>query len=438
MAGAGDMCVSVQGVSKKFSRSLKRSLLYGACDIGRALVGTYTTAELRASEFWAVKDVSFDLRRGECIGVIGLNGSGKTTLLRMVAGIVRPTLGKVNVTGTLAPMLALGAGFKPVLSGRENVFLNLSLLGIAKRDIRARFDSIVDFAELWDAIDAPIGTYSSGMLARLGFACAVHTNPDVLIVDEVLSVGDAPFRVKCRNRINELRRAGTAMLLVSHSAVTIQALTNECVYLRYGQMVAHGPSEEVLRAYEADTRYSLLADNVGSRTEPPQGTSETNGRTTAIREVQLKAIAGTDAGVWLSGKPAEIVISISASRELADVSVNILIADLTRQSGETVQFMMSCRDIGWLRLTPGHPELRLSFPTVGLRPGVYRVKVSVSQGEMHDLLAVVDDLKLIVRDVGLAQNCLYFQQREWNVVGGRVTRTADPRYAAECETVEEL
>src|SRR4030095_606404 len=161
------VCVAVRGVAKKFARSLKRSFLYGARDIGRLLAGRGQDDTLRPTEFWAVRDVSFELRRGRSIGIVGLNGSGKTTLLRMICGILRPTLGSVAVRGRIAPMLALGAGFKPVLSRRHNVFLTLSLLGVAERDIRTRYASIVDFAELHEAIDAPLGTYSSGMQARL-------------------------------------------------------------------------------------------------------------------------------------------------------------------------------------------------------------------------------------------------------------------------------
>jgi lipopolysaccharide transport system ATP-binding protein len=267
MAKQSDICVSVETVSKKFSRSLKRSFLYGVCDVARTIVGGEADATLRRSEFWALKDVSFQLHRGQAIGVIGFNGSGKTTLLRIIAGILRPTLGTVRITGRIAPLLALGAGFKPVLSGRENIFLNLSLLGVAPWDIRSRFDSIVEFAELGEVIDAPIGTYSSGLLARLGFACAVHTNPDILIVDEALSVGDTRFRVKCRNRINELRKNGTAMLLVSHSAITIQMLSDECVYLKEGRVAAQGRPVEVVKIYEADAARSAASGGSSSRSE---------------------------------------------------------------------------------------------------------------------------------------------------------------------------
>lgn len=426
MANDKDLCVSVQGVSKKFARSLKRSFIYGAQDLGRAILQRQGDTRLRKSEFWAVRDVSFELERGQSIGIIGLNGSGKTTLMRMVSGIFRPTLGRISVNGRIAPMLALGAGFKPVLSGRENVFLNLSLLGVPQKDIRARFDSIVDFAELWEAIDAPLGTYSSGMLARLGFACAVHTNPQILVVDEVLSVGDTRFRMKCRNHINELRKAGTSMLLVSHSSILIETLSDQCLYLQNGKVAALGNPSEVLKSYEVDTIKLSAASNAAKTASLAQRAATEEGQAIVMREVHFLAPGTSDAGYWLTGRAGELVISINCARTLDDLSINLMIFDLTHQPGETALFMMSSRDIGWLRLhqKDRDQEIRLTLPAVGLRPGSYRVKVSISQGEIHDLIDVIDNIKLVVRDTGFAANSLYFQPRDWHVDGGEITRPA--------------
>jgi len=414
-----DICVALHGVSKKFARSLKRSFVYGARDIGGLFLGRNGDDNLRPSEFWAIRDVSLELRRGSSIGIVGLNGSGKTTLLRMISGILRPTLGNIEVNGRIAPMLALGAGFKPVLSGRENIFLNLTLLGVSERDIRARYDSIVDFSELSDAIDAPVGTYSSGMLARLGFACAVHTDPQILVVDEVLSVGDARFRVKCRNRINELRRDGTSMLLVSHSAITIETLSDECIFLRKGQVVAQGAPAEVLKAYEEDgvadaaSRNGANATMLAERVFAPA-------RPLGLRSVTIRAEGASDHGYWLCGCHGELIVTLGCERALDDVSINLMIFDLTHQPGEIVQYMNSRRDIGRIRLQPGQPEVRLSLPLVGLRPGTYRMKLSVSHGSMHDILDVVDDVRLVVRDAGRTTNCLYYQSRDWSLSGAEL------------------
>ncbi len=415
--GQEDICVSVCGVSKKFSRSLKRSFVYGARDIGRLLLGKGGEDALRPSEFWAVRDVSLELRRGQSIGIVGLNGSGKTTLLRMISGILRPTLGEIHVDGRIAPMLALGAGFKPVLSGRENIFLNLSLLGVAERDIRDRYDSIVDFAELSESIEAPIGTYSSGMLARLGFACAVHTDPKIMVVDEVLSVGDARFRMKCRNRINELRRVGTSMLLVSHSAVMIETLSDECLFLRKGRVVERGDPRAVLKAYEEDGVKEASARNAAEMVNtPPQ---PRDGHQLAVRGVTLRS-AGGEAGYWVCGRQAELIVDLHSASALEEVSVNLMIFDLTHQLHELVQLMVSSRDIGWMRMQTGDSQICLHLPQLGLRPGTYRLKLSISRGGMHDILDVVDNVRLVVRDPGGVANCLYFQSRDWRLVGAEL------------------
>lgn len=415
-----DLCVSVRGVSKKFARSLKRSFIYGARDVGRTMLGLGSGDELRPSEFWAVRDVSLELRRGQSIGIVGLNGSGKTTLLRMISGILRPTLGDVRVQGRIAPMLALGAGFKPVLSGRENIFLNLALLGVAERDIRVRLDSIVDFSELQESIDAPLGTYSSGMLARLGFSCAVHTNPSILIVDEVLSVGDARFRVKCRNKINDLRRSGTSMLLVSHSSILVETLSDECIFLQRGKIASRGRPREVLAAYEAEGLQQAASRNDVQALELAER-KLLEDQMLGVRSVTLHLPGASDTGFWSCGRPGELRVLLQCAGSVDDVSINVMILDLTHHPGETVQFLMSSRDIGWLRLEPGTPEIRLTMPEVGLRPGTYRLKLSVSRGGMYDILDVVDDIRLVVRDAGRASNCLYFQQRDWHVSGGEST-----------------
>ncbi|MGO4760930.1 ABC transporter ATP-binding protein [Cupriavidus sp. 2KB_3] len=420
MAGK-DLCVEVSGVSKKFARSLKRSFVYGARDIARAAVGRSPGMDLRESEFWAVCDVSFALERGKAIGIVGLNGSGKTTLLRMVAGILKPTSGTVRINGVIAPMLALGAGFKPVLSGRENIFLNMSLLGVPQREIAQRFDEVVDFAELWDAIDAPIGTYSSGMLSRLGFACAVHTNPSILIVDEVLSVGDTKFRMKCRNHLNTLRRNGTSMLLVSHSAVLVETLSDECIYMKKGQVTASGTPSEVLKIYDADSIQAATADN--ERRIAAAATSDFS--ECGLRGVEFGPRDQPDLGFWLAGKPGELLVRFYAPVMMDELSINLMIFDLTHQPGETVQFMSSSKDIGWLRAEAGMQEVRLNFDAVGLRPGTYRIKLSLSQGEMHDLIDGLDNIKLVVRDAGLGANCLYYQPRSWDTGTATISRPAE-------------
>jgi ABC-2 type transport system ATP-binding protein/lipopolysaccharide transport system ATP-binding protein len=204
---------------------------------------------IQHNEFLALNDVNLSVKKGEVFGLIGANGAGKTTLLRLVARVMRPTQGRVRVLGRVAPLLAMGAGFHNELSGRENIFINGTLLGYARKEIETNFERMVDFAELWDFIDAPLRTYSSGMIARLGFAVATDCMPDILIVDEVLSVGDAAFQEKSLARIRSFRENGATILLVSHGMETIRKMCQRAAWLDQGQVRAIGPAEEVASQY---------------------------------------------------------------------------------------------------------------------------------------------------------------------------------------------
>jgi ABC-type polysaccharide/polyol phosphate transport system ATPase subunit len=196
-----------------------------------------------------LKGVDLQIYRGEVFGLIGPNGAGKSTLLKLVARVLRPTEGRVIVRGQVAPLLEFGAGFHPELTGRENVFLNGALLGFKRREMEEKFDRIVDFAELWDFIDAPMRTYSSGMWARLGFAVATDIQPDILIVDEVLAVGDEAFQRKSSARMQDFRDHGATILLVSHNMDTIEAMCHRAAWIHHGEVRAVGEAGETIRAY---------------------------------------------------------------------------------------------------------------------------------------------------------------------------------------------
>jgi len=245
-----DTVIQVENVSKKYCKSLKSSMLYGLSDIGRNILGLRSHSEiLRKDEFWAVDNVSFELKKGETFGLIGPNGSGKTTILKMLNGIFWPDKGKITVKGRVGALIAVGAGFHPLLTGRENIYVNGAILGMSKSEIDKKFDSIVEFAEIGDFLDAPVKHYSSGMFVRLGFAVAVHCEPDILLIDEVLAVGDKDFQIKCYQKIHEIRKRGTSIILVSHNEYTIREYTNQCVYLNNGKIRYLGPSEMGISRY---------------------------------------------------------------------------------------------------------------------------------------------------------------------------------------------
>lgn len=284
-----DTAILVSHVSKKFARSLKRSMLYGMIDISRmALLPRRYQSDgldarlsdagkpdaapaapvlsvtdlaaplpefrpngipLRPSEFWALRDVSLTIKKGECVGVVGHNGAGKSTLFSIISGIYGPTCGEIKFRGRLQALIALGAGFHPTLTGRENIYVNASILGLNRRQIDERFDQIVAFSELEAFLDAPVKNYSSGMLVRLGFSVAAHLDPDILLIDEVLAVGDMSFQRKCLAFLQRLQAKGASIVLVSHNTASVEAICPRAIWFDHGRVVQDGPVQQVIAAY---------------------------------------------------------------------------------------------------------------------------------------------------------------------------------------------
>jgi lipopolysaccharide transport system ATP-binding protein len=245
-----DVLIRVQGVSKKFCRDLKTSLKYGVFDLTSELMGKTRGQNLREKEFWAVDNVSFDVKRGECLGLIGRNGAGKTTLLRMLNGLIKPDKGRIEMRGRTGALIALGAGFNPILTGRENIYVNASILGLSKKETDEKLDEIIDFAEIGDFLDTPVQSYSSGMAVRLGFSIASTLKPDILLLDEVLAVGDSSFRSKCWRRIGELLK-NSAVILVSHEAYAISRMCDRAVLLEKGSVIYDASADDTLAFYES-------------------------------------------------------------------------------------------------------------------------------------------------------------------------------------------
>jgi lipopolysaccharide transport system ATP-binding protein len=234
-----DTLVNVENVSKKFCRSLKRSLWYGVRDIGVELLG-YNQSQnglpsLRRDEFWAVQNIAFELKRGDCLGLIGRNGAGKSTLLKMLNGLIKPDSGRIEMRGRIGALIELGTGFNPILTGRENIYVNGSVLGFTKKETDRKFEAIVEFAEIGDFIDMPVKNYSSGMKVRLGFAVAAQMEPDILLIDEVLAVGDLGFKAKCYNAIHEITK-NAAVIFVSHSMPQIAKVCNMGLIMDFGKV----------------------------------------------------------------------------------------------------------------------------------------------------------------------------------------------------------
>ena len=244
--------ISVEHVSKKYCKSLKKSMYYGVMDIGKNMLGLSSKSErLRNSEFWALNDISFDVKKGETLGIIGPNGSGKTTLLKLLNGIFWPDKGKITIKGRVGALIELGAGFHPHLTGRENIFINAAILGMKKSDIEKVFNSIIEFADIGDFIDSPVKNYSSGMYVRLGFSIAIHSSPDLLLVDEALSVGDAQFVQKCLRWFGQFREKGGTIIFVSHDMNLIKRNCEKAILLEHGSVMDEAKPKEVIDVYSA-------------------------------------------------------------------------------------------------------------------------------------------------------------------------------------------
>lgn len=241
---AEDEVIRVDNVSMKFRLMDNKALSW------KEFVTRKIKGDINYKEFWALSDVSFSVKKGEVVGIIGRNGSGKSTLLKVISGILKPTKGEVVCGGSLAPMLELGSGFDPDLTGKENVFLNGAILGFDKKFLEEKYDEIVEFAELERFMQVPVRNYSSGMMARLAFSIATRVNPDILIVDEILSVGDVAFQNRCKERMNEMMNGGTTVLLVTHSLDQVREICSRAIWLDGGKVKMMGETKEVCDAYK--------------------------------------------------------------------------------------------------------------------------------------------------------------------------------------------
>ena len=360
--------IEIENVSKRFCRNLKRSLWYGVKDMAAELFGRSRAVEdLRKGEFWAVKDVSFSLRRGECVGLIGPNGAGKSTLLKMLNGLIKPDAGRITMRGRIGALIELGTGFNPILTGRENIYNNAAVLGLNKAFVARRLDDIIDFAEIGDAIDAPIQSYSSGMKVRLGFAVAAHMEPDVLLIDEVLAVGDAGFRARCYNRISEIADR-CAVIFVSHAMSHVARLAPRTVLMNKGRIHFHGDTPSAVNAY-----YELFD-------APAQDARHLGSGEARIRSIRFLDERGEETEQLRYGGRTRILLDISAEQSLDDVVVNIVFRNLADE------VVAECNN--YVRAIPvsvrSHEStsLQLELDALPLNPGLYRVATHLASSDM--------------------------------------------------------
>lgn len=402
----------IDGVSKKFCRSLKRSLLYGVRDITREAIGGQRKSDrLRPGEFWALSDVGFKIRKGEAIGLVGPNGAGKSTLLRIISGLIKPDTGMVRVRGRVAPLIALGAGFNPILTGRENIYANMSIMGLSKKEIDGRFDEVVEFAEIGDALDAPVQTYSSGMAARLGFACAVFADADILLIDEVLAVGDLKFRTKCYEQLAKLRENDTSFILVSHNAHSISSICDSAIYLSEGKLVMADKPSLVISRYEQDLLHTQTEDHV-----VPQSVSSGQLKNTdlSITEVYFQDENGNRVESPVTGSTVSLCVTCEAAKELDGIDLIIAISNLSA-GNQRVLHLSSRYDERTMRLVRGRSEIKLHMPAFGLLSSSYNAKLVLIQNSIR-IFDVVESFRFRVRSDEHAEENLFYQAHSWESV----------------------
>ena len=334
-AGSGQTAIAARDVHKVYRRYGRRKHF---ATLKSALLSGRVLRDLRPDEvFEALRGVSFDVAAGKTFGVIGRNGSGKSTLLKLIAGIGKPTSGSVHVSGRVSALIELGAGFHPEISGRENVFINGMMLGLSRREVAQRFDDIVRFAELEEFIDAPVKTYSSGMYMRLGFAVAIHVDPDVLLVDEVLAVGDEAFTHKCLDKFAEFHRRGRTVLLVTHSLDLVARFCDEALWLDAGRVRAQGDPKRIIDAYLTDVAEGekqqlsragaglQAGARPGARSPAPgaQDMFQAHEGRWGSREVEITSVELHPAHVIASGNALEVRLRVRAAQPTRDVVVGV-------------------------------------------------------------------------------------------------------------------
>jgi lipopolysaccharide transport system ATP-binding protein len=397
-----DIAISIEGLSKSYvlghqtgaNRNLtfRETVVNGARSIARTtgdlVRGRALVAGDEKEEFWALKDVSLEVKRGEVLGIIGRNGAGKSTLLKILSRITEPTRGRVALAGRVGSLLEVGTGFHPELSGRENIYLNGAVLGMSRAEINRKFDEIVAFAEVTKFLDTPVKRYSSGMYVRLAFAVAAHLEPEILVVDEVLAVGDAQFQKKCLGKMQDVATGGRTVLFVSHNLAAVEQLTHRAMILDAGLCIFLGPTAEALEKYaDADLGRNAVTFDVEAQPRKYSGTGAA--RLTRVRFDRASA-------VFASGEPFEYFASVRATEDIPRMRFS-----MTFFSVDGVP-IGSCFGPDTLRMSAGQLlEVRLAVSNLMLAPGKYYCGLSIGKGDHRtghlDFDVVLDTLQFEVR-----------------------------------------
>jgi ABC-type polysaccharide/polyol phosphate transport system ATPase subunit len=366
--------IRLRNVSKRFSFTpdSPQSVL-------ETIISVFSRRQAKKQELWAVQDVSFDILPGQAIGIIGRNGSGKSTLLKLIARIIQPTRGEIVVRGRVSALLELGAGFHPDLTGRENIFLNASVLGLTQEETEKLYSEIVAFSELGDFINMPVKHYSSGMYMRLGFSVAIHVRPDILIVDEILAVGDQTFQAKCVDRILDMKQAGVTIVFISHNTATLSILCSDLIWLDQGQVRLTGPTEQVLEQYR-ETIFRQVGEQISYQNDLG------NFKRWGSREVEINTVrvldgVGRETTIFKTGEPMVVEMHYTAHKPVLEPEFGLAIY---RQDGLHVNGPNTRAGGLHMGRIEGPGMVTYRIESLPLLPASYRLTVAV-----HDSLRPV-------------------------------------------------
>jgi len=408
-----DILVEADGLGKKFCRSLKRGMFYTGVDIARLAASRPLRRDtLRADEFWALQDVSFRLRRGECLGLIGPNGSGKSTLLRVLNGILPPDQGRVALRGTVGGLIQVGAGFHPRLTGRENIYITGSIRGMSRREIDAKMDDIVAFSGIEEFLDMPVQFYSSGMTIRLGYSVAAHLDPDILLLDEVLAVGDVAFRYKCLHHIRQKIERGMTPIFVTHSMDQLAFICSRVIVFSHGRVAFDGDVDEGIAVYQE----VLGTDGRKGKRQPGCMVFDPRARVDFVRLV-------SHPDGWIrTGDDVVLRLGLQIDEPVGDLAFEI-------QLESPVAGTLATLDSAEAGLTisgrPGRRILEVRLPALPLLPGLYTLKLMLQERRtLHAFMRWFGPLALRVGDRGPRKNRFLMTLRDaW--------RELDPAEAAQ-------